>query len=307
MVRTRRPHHHPLTVILDGFFIFRYPIRIMTILDGKSYASTIRTKIKDRINTLQTKPGLAILLVGDDPASHIYVNLKQKACEEVGIHFEKCEYTANVSESELIKKITELNNRDDIHGILVQLPLPTQNANHVIAAIDPRKDVDGFHPKNLEALRANKPALAPAVVLGILKLIDKAVQGRERSGLHATIISSDFFAEPLQILLREQQISSDIVRPSDPLFIQKTTEADILIVALGKPNLIHADMIKHGAILIDVGTTKVDGKLVGDIDRASVESRAGALTPVPGGVGPMTVAMLLLNTLNAYGKQKRTS
>lgn len=281
-------------------------MRIMMILDGKTYASTIRAKIKERVGALETKPGLAILLVGDDPASHIYVNLKQKACEEAGIHFEKVLYSADVSEKELIEKIKKLNLLPDIHGILVQIPLPNQNADRVIAAIDPIKDVDGFHPQNLKALKEGKPALAPAVALGILKLIDKALEHKTRAGLHAVIVSSDFFAAPLEVLLREQQISSEVVHSNDASFKEKTSEADILIVALGKPNLIHGSLIKSGAILIDVGTTKVDGKLVGDIDRASVEEIASALSPVPGGVGPMTVAMLLLNVLNAYGKQKRT-
>lgn len=276
-----------------------------TILDGKTFAATIRQKIKDRISALASKPGLAIFLVGDDPASHIYVNLKQKACEEVGIHFEKFLYSNDVSETELIEKIHELNHREDIHGILVQLPLPTQNADRVIAAMDPVKDVDGFHPKNLDALRNGKPTIAPAVALGILKLIDKALEDHDRNGLQAAIISSDFFGEPLQILLKEQRIASVTVRPEDSQFKEKTSMADILIVALGRPNIINGSMIKPGAILIDVGTTKVNGKLVGDIDRASVEDIAGAISPVPGGVGPMTVAMLLLNVLNAYQKQKR--
>jgi methylenetetrahydrofolate dehydrogenase (NADP+)/methenyltetrahydrofolate cyclohydrolase len=295
-----------LTVILDGFFVFRYPMRIMMILDGKTYAQAIRSKIKERVSALKTKPGLAILLVGDDPASHIYVNLKQKACEEAGIHFEKVLYSADVSEKELIEKIEELNLQPNINGILVQIPLPNQDANRVIAAIDPIKDVDGFHPKSLETLKEGKPALAPAVALGILKLIDKALENKTRAGLHTVIVSSDFFAAPLKILLREQQISSEVVRPEDTSFKEKTLEADILIVALGKPNLISGSFIKSDTILIDVGTTKVDGKLVGDIDYTSVEPIAGALSPVPGGVGPMTVAMLLLNVLNAYGKQKRT-
>lgn len=276
---------------------------MVIILDGKALALNIRNKIKDRISHLDSKPGLAILLVGDDPASHIYVDLKQKACEEVGIHFEKVLYSRDASEAELIEKIQELNYRTDINGILVQIPLPNQDADRVIAAIDPVKDVDGFHPNNLEALRNGKPALAPAVALGILKLIDKALEDRDRKGLHAIIVSSSFFAEPLCILLHEHKISSDVVRPDNPSFKQKISEADILIIALGSPNLIDGSMIKPGAILIDVGTTKVDGKLVGDIDRASVENVAGALSPVPGGVGPMTVAMLLLNVLNAFQKQ----
>lgn len=276
---------------------------MMTILDGKALALTIRNKIKERVSALTTKPGLAIILVGDDPASHIYVNLKEKACEEVGIRFERFEYASEVSEEELIQQIRTLNERPDIQGILVQIPLPTQNADRIISEIDPLKDVDGFHKRNLELLREGKPAIAPAVALGILKLIDKALEDRDRSGLRAAIVSSDFFAEPLQILLQEQKVSSVTVRPEDESFKEKTSTADILIVALGSPNLIDVSMIKPGAILIDVGTTKVGGKLIGDVNRSSVESVAGALSPVPGGVGPMTVAMLLLNVLNAFQKQ----
>jgi methylenetetrahydrofolate dehydrogenase (NADP+)/methenyltetrahydrofolate cyclohydrolase len=150
-----------LTVILDGFFVFRYPMRIMMILDGKTYAQAIRSKIKERVSALKTKPGLAILLVGDDPASHIYVNLKQKACEEAGIHFEKVLYSADVSEKELIEKIEELNLQPNINGILVQIPLPNQDANRVIAAIDPIKDVDGFHPKVWKPSKKANPPLPP--------------------------------------------------------------------------------------------------------------------------------------------------
>lgn len=270
------------------------------ILDGKAMASTIRSKIKDRVSTIATKPGLAIILVGDDPASHVYVNLKQKACEEVGIHLEKFLYASDVSEQVLIEKIRELNELEDINGILVQLPLPMQNADRVIAAIDPKKDVDGFHPKNLESLRNGNPFLIPAVALGIMKLIDRAILKDRTVKRNAVIVSSDFFADPLSHLLREYNITSKVTRPDDPNFRNKTKSADILIVALGQPNFITANDIKSGSILIDVGTTKVDGKLVGDIDRTSVEPIAYALSPVPGGVGPMTIAMLLVNVLNAF-------
>lgn len=276
----------------------------MTLLDGTAYAKAIRAKITDRVHALPSKPGLAILLIGDDPASHVYVNLKQHACEEAGIFFERHIYPADVPEEKLVEDIQTLNARSDIHGILVQLPLPTQNADHVIAAIQPNKDVDGFHTKNLEALRAGKPTIAPAVALGIMKLIDKALGDASRSALHTTIVSSTFFAEPLQILLREQGITSSVTHPEDESFFTETKKADILIVAKGKPHLINGSMIKEGAVLIDVGTTKQNGILVGDVDRASVEPVAGALSPVPGGVGPMTVAMLLLNVLNAYLKQQ---
>ncbi len=279
------------------------------ILDGNALAATIRQKIKDRIDPLETKPGLAVLLVGNDPASHTYVNIKQKACEEVGIRFEKFLYSDETSEETLIEKISELNRRNEINGILVQLPLPTQNADRIIAAIDPIKDVDGFHPMNLEALRRGKPALAPAVALGIMKLIDRAMITsdhplpllvKEGGPKHAMIVSSDFFAEPLQILLKEHGITSEVTRQDDSDFQIKTRSADILIVAVGKPNLITANEIKPGSILIDVGTTKIDGKLLGDIDQTSVEPIAYALSPVPGGVGPMTVAMLLVNVLKAF-------
>lgn len=284
------------------------------ILDGKSIAQTIREKIKLQVATLPTTPGLAIILVGDNPASHIYVTLKQHACEEVGIHFEKFLYPAEIDEQKLIEKIYELNARDDVHGILVQLPLPNQNADRVIETIDPKKDVDGFHPKNLASLRHGESTLAPAVALGIIKLIDVALKHDHPHPLpacrqawlvkevetRATIVSSDLFAEPLILLLRELNITSTITRPEDSDFKQKTSSSDILIVALGKPGIITAEFVKPNAIVIDVGTTKINGKLFGDVDRESVEPIVSALSPVPGGVGPMTVALLLENVIKAY-------
>ncbi|MBI5370283.1 bifunctional 5,10-methylenetetrahydrofolate dehydrogenase/5,10-methenyltetrahydrofolate cyclohydrolase [Candidatus Uhrbacteria bacterium] len=271
------------------------------ILDGRAIAERIRSKIKVRIASLSSEPGLAVLLVGDDPASHTYVSIKQHACEEVGIRFEKYLYQADTITDELTKKIDELNARPDIHGILVQLPLPNQDTNQVIARIDPNKDVDGFHPENLQRLKAGKPAIASAVALGVIKLIGQATI--KATGT-AKIISSPLFAEPLSVLLAEQQMSSTVVDPNDPNLSEKTKTADILIVAVGRPGLITGAMIKPGAIVIDVGTSKVNGKLYGDVDRASVEPVAGALTPVPGGVGPMTVAMLLSNVLKALSLQR---
>ncbi len=275
------------------------------ILGGKAMAETIRAKIKDRVVGLKSKPGLAILLVGDDPASHTYVALKQKACEQVGIHFEKHEFDEDVSEIELLETIEQLNTRSDIHGILIQLPLPNQDPNPLIDAIDPLKDVDGFHPHNLEQLRQGLPSIASAVALGILKLIDAALSHQPRSTKHAVIVASNLFAEPIKILLLEQQIDSIVIQPDDPTFLTKTQTADILIVAVGKPGLITSKHVKHGAIVIDVGTTKVDSLIVGDVDFDSVEPIAYAISPVPGGVGPMTVAMLMLNVLKAYQLQNR--
>lgn len=266
------------------------------ILDGKALAARIRAKVKDRVAALPKPPVLAVLLVGEDPASAVYVGLKQKACEEAGIAFERLAYPANISEADLVNKIQELNARPEVTGILVQLPLPAQNADTVIAAIDPKKDVDGFHPENLRTLQKGEPGLVPAVALGIVKLIDEAhAPLRER---WAAIVSSPLFAKPIEALLAELDMKAFVVDPAGDV-AEKTKTADVLIVAAGRPGLITAEAVKPGAIVIDVGTTKVDDKLLGDVDRAAVEPVAGWLTPVPGGVGPMTVAMLLNNVLKA--------
>ncbi|HLD20647.1 MAG TPA: bifunctional 5,10-methylenetetrahydrofolate dehydrogenase/5,10-methenyltetrahydrofolate cyclohydrolase, partial [Patescibacteria group bacterium] len=209
---------------------------------------------------------------------------------------------------DLITKIEKLNQREDIHGVLVQLPLPSQNADQVIASINPLKDVDGFHPENLKRLREGKPAIASAVALGVMKLIDEATppfQGGARGGLHAVIVSSPLFAAPLQILLKEHAIDSVVVQAESTDLAEHVQEADILIVAEGIPGLITDTMVKPGATVIDVGTTRTDEGLKGDVDFDSVEKIAGAITPVPGGVGPMTVAMLLVNILKAYDLQKK--
>ncbi|NQV89468.1 MAG: bifunctional 5,10-methylenetetrahydrofolate dehydrogenase/5,10-methenyltetrahydrofolate cyclohydrolase [Parcubacteria group bacterium] len=276
------------------------------LLDGKAQALRIRDKIKNRVGALSTQPGLAVILVGDDPASHTYVALKQDACEEAGIYFEKFLYSAEVEEGEIIKKVRELNTRKDIHGILVQLPLPNQDANNVIPEIDPLKDVDGFHKENLERLRRGEPAIASAVALGVMKLISTALEHYPKGvNRTAVIVASVLFSEPIEILLKEHNLPTTVIQAESDNLAEVTKSADILIVAEGIPGLITGDMVKPGAIVIDVGTTRVDGKLMGDVEEASVEKIAGALTPVPGGVGPMTVAMLLVNILKAYGFQLR--
>lgn len=270
------------------------------ILDGKAIAARIRAKVKERVAALPKPPLLAVVLVGEDPASALYVGLKQKACEESGIKFERLAYPANISKSDLVKKIQELNVRPDVTGILVQLPLPAQDADAVIAAIDPKKDVDGFHPENLKALQSGKPGLVPAVALGIVKLIDEA--HAPLRGRWAAIVSSPLFAKPVEALLAELDVKAFVVDPAAPDVAEKTKTADVLVVAAGRPGLITGEAVKPGAIVIDVGTTKVGGKLLGDVDRGSVEPVAGWLTPVPGGVGPMTVAMLLNNVLKAASR-----
>lgn len=272
-----------------------------TILDGRKLSKTIKEKIKIRVMGLSTNPGLAVILVGSDPASHTYVNLKQKACEEVGILFNKIIYPDSVSEETIINKITELNNNKNIHGILVQLPLPNHDVDVIISHIDPKKDVDGFHKSNLEKLKNNKPSIAPAVALGIIKLICSSNVGLANK--EAVIVSSKLFAEPLQILLKDLKVRSKVVDHKSVNFSDLIKKADIVITAVGKPGLINESMLKSKSIIIDVGTTKVNGKLHGDVI-ISTENNDLFITPVPGGVGPMTVAMLLVNVLKAYQLQK---
>lgn len=272
------------------------------ILDGKSLADAIRAKVKDRVSRLPAAPGLAVLLVGDDPASHLYVGLKQKACAEAGIRFEKLLYPADVAEAVLLADIAQLNARPEVTGILVQLPLPSQDADRVVGAMDPKKDVDGFHPKNVEALTAGKPSLAPPVHLGVMKLIEAS--GTEVRGKAAALVCSDLFARPLTALLKERGVNATTVSPDDKSLAEKTRQADIVMTAVGRPKLITGSLLKPGAIVIDVGTTKLDEKTVGDVDRASVDPVAGWVSPVPGGVGPLTVAYLLLNLLKAQELQK---
>lgn len=275
------------------------------IIDGRTLAQNIRTKLKQRIQSLPSMPGLAVILVGADPASHTYVEIKQKACEEIGVHFEKYLYFATETEQTIIDKIHELNTRKDIHGILVQLPLPSQNADRVIQAIDPKKDVDGFHPENISRLEHGLSGMVPAVALGIMKLIDATK--KDLGGLKATIVSSVLFAQPITILLKERRVVARICQQETQDLHDLTREADILIVAEGSPSLITDDMVKPGAIVIDVGTTKTQQGLRGDVDSKMVEPVAGFITPVPGGVGPMTVAMLMLNVLKAYELQRHES
>lgn len=266
-----------------------------TILDGNALAKRVRDKVAERVQSLPTQPGLAVILVGDDPASHTYVSLKQKACEEVGIRSERIDFPADVPVETIIETVRSLNAREDIHGILVQLPLPSQDADLVIPEIDPDKDVDGFHQESLRRLRAGEPTIVSPVGLGVMKLI-----GEVPKETYAVIVASERFAEPLKLLMKEQGMVVDVIQAEVPALATITREADVLVVAEGIPGLITAAHVKPGAIVIDVGTTKVDEQLKGDVAFEEVEPLAGSITPVPGGVGPMTVAMLMLNVLNAY-------
>lgn len=269
----------------------------MHLLNGKKIAEQIRSDIKDRVSHLPNQPGLAVILVGTDPASHLYVSLKEKACLEVGIKFEKFLFPAFVTEGELLKKIAELNSRNDVSGILVQLPLPGQDTDRIIAAINPDKDVDGFHSENLRRLEAGEPCLVSPVVLGVMRLIEETRESL--ADKKAVLVMSEIFARPFRAVLTKAGAVVEVVLPTDSSLKEKTKNSDLLITAVGQPNLITGDMVKDGAIIIDIGTTKIEEKTVGDVDQTSVEGKTGWLTPVPGGVGPMTVAMLMRNAVSA--------
>lgn len=273
------------------------------ILNGNVLAKNIREKAAQRIANLPHPPGLAVVLVGDDPASHIYVSLKEQAARDVGIYIEKFLFPADAPEKTLVKKIRELNARADIHGILVQLPLPTQDADTVIGAIDYRKDVDGFHPENRKLLLANAPNLVPPVALAIMRML-QASRAPLASRNAVVVGNSDIFAEPVLELMKEAGVPAMFVHSDDSAVSAKTRAADILVVAVGRPNFLTRDNVKEGAIVIDVGTTKVDGRVVGDAS-PELAGHAGVMSKVPGGVGPLTVAYLLFNVIKAMEVQGR--
>ncbi len=272
------------------------------ILQGKQLAQTIRDKVAKEIKKHDKPLGLAAILVGNNPASKLYVLLKEKAAKEVGMYFERFEFDENVSNGELIDQIKELNDRDDIHGILVQFPLPNQDEDKIIAALDPKKDIDGFHDENKTRWGKKDEAIFPPVALAIEKLIKASHQPLE--GKQAVIISnSDIFAEPIKVLLSENKIESQRFGKDESALASKTRAADIIVVAVGEADFVKVDMVKEGAIIIDVGTNKKDGKNVGDVAE-DTHDIAGFISPVPGGVGPLTVAFLLKNVTEAAEMQK---
>lgn len=272
-------------------------------IDGKRQAEaltrTLRRAMVARLGQGR-RVGLAIVLVGDDPPSHRYVQLKKAACEKVGITFHSYLFDEGASDEEIIRAIRYLNDDPDIHAIIVQLPLPGQDADSVIAAIDPTKDVDGFHPSNMKKQLAGAPDLVPGLHRGIIELIRST--GEALAGKSAAVVAkSRAFAEPLMASLsREDVDASALYEPDlDEQALRRACRAaDIVIVAVGKPNLIDGSYLKPDAIVIDVGTNyDIDGSLCGDVDYDSARQVAGHITPVPGGVGPMTVAMLLANAM----------
>ncbi len=270
------------------------------LIDGSALAASIRAQLRVRVTALARPPGLAVIVVGDNPASAVYVRNKIRACAEVGVMSERVALPANISQSALHEYIDELNQRSDIDGILVQMPLPALiDARLAIDRVAPHKDVDGLHSANLGALLSGRPQFVACTAAGVIALIEST--GRTIRGQVATVVgASAVVGKPAALLLLSRGATVTLCNSSTRDLAAHTRAADILVVAVGRPGLISADMVKPGAIVIDVGINRLaDGRLAGDVDFASVAALAGMITPVPGGVGPMTVAMLVANTVTA--------
>jgi methylenetetrahydrofolate dehydrogenase (NADP+) / methenyltetrahydrofolate cyclohydrolase len=273
------------------------------LIDGSALSKRIRSDVAHRVAALSrrgVRPGLAVVLVGDDPASQVYVRNKVKACEEAGLHsvFEK--YDADLSEARLLERIAALNSDPSIHGILVQMPLPKHiDAHRVIEAIATRKDVDGYSVLSAGELMAGLPGFRPCTPYGCMKLIEST--GVDLRGKHAVVIGrSNTVGKPMALLLLQAHATVTICHSASTDLGFHTRQADVVVAAVGRRNTLRADMVKSGAIVIDVGINRnEEGKLCGDVDFAAVAQVASAITPVPGGVGPMTIAMLLVNTVEA--------
>ena len=271
-----------------------------TIIDGKALAAKCKEEIREKVGALKRRPGLAVIIVGDNPASRIYVNHKKKDCAECGIYSEEYALLANASQAELLELIGALNAREDIDGILVQLPLPPQfDEKTVLDAIAPDKDVDCFHPYNVGKLMIGEPRFLPCTPAGVMRMLDE--YGIDPRGRHAVVVGrSNIVGKPQAMLLLQRHATVTICHSRTPDLGAFTRQADILVAAVGKRDLITAGMVKEGAVVIDVAMNrKEDGKLCGDVDFAPVAEKASHITPVPGGVGPMTRVMLLENTLTA--------
>lgn len=278
-------------------------------IDGAAYASELRKKLAVEVAQLKQQtgktPGLTVVLVGEDPASQVYVRKKGEQAKEVGIISTEHRLPESASQQELLALVEQLNNDDSVHGILVQLPLPAQiDEKTVLTTISPEKDVDGFHPVNVGRLSIGDESLLPCTPHGSVHLIKSAL-GDNLSGMNAVVVGrSNIVGKPMAALLLQESCTVTIVHSRTQNIEQICAQADILVAAVGRPEMINADWIKPGACVIDVGINRIqrDGKnkLVGDVDYFSACEKAGAITPVPGGVGPMTIAMLLVNTLTAF-------
>lgn len=277
---------------------------MVSIIDGNKIAKDIRMQLREEALALKEKtglvPGLAVILVGEDPASQVYVGRKAKACEEVGFLSREYRLSADATEADLLKLIHDLNGDKSIHGVLVQLPLPKHIAtDKIIAAIDPHKDVDGFHPYNVGGLVTGSPLFIPCTPRGIMELIART--GIELAGKEAVVVGrSNIVGKPMALLLLAQNATVTMCHSKTIDLPAVTSRADVLIAAIGKARMITANMVKEGAVVIDVGVNRLEtGKLAGDVAFDEVAAKASYITPVPGGVGPMTIAMLMKNTLDA--------
>ncbi len=278
------------------------------LIDGKAIAAEVRAEVAAAVKGLVERgaqvPGLATILVGDDPASAVYVGGKIKACEEVGFKGIHRALPAGASEVEIESMIAELNADPSVSGVLLQLPLPAGlDGSRLSSLIDPLKDVDGLTPRSVAALAMARPGLRPCTPSGVIELLDR--HGVELEGAEAVILGrSDLVGRPLAALLLERNATVTVCHSRTRNLAEVCSRADILVAAVGRPRMVQADWVKPGAAVIDVGINRLEGGLVGDVDFDSVRERAGLLTPVPGGVGPMTIAMLLRNTLEAAAMQE---
>ena len=274
------------------------------IIDGKKMAEDIYTELKEEVKNLEDKPGLAVILVGDDPASLVYVRNKERACKRLGLNYRLMRFPQSADKNEILSTIESLNSDKEVNGIIVQMPLPEHlDPFEIVFAIDPLKDVDGLHPDNLGRLLSGKPRIIPCTPLGIIELLKR--ENIDIRGKNAVIVGrSNLVGKPLFHLLLSLDATVTVCHSKTTDLKEETSRADILVCAAGVPKLISADMVKRGAIVIDVGINRVGDKLVGDVDFENIVGIASAITPVPGGVGPMTVAMLMKNVITAYKLQK---
>jgi len=273
------------------------------LIDGNALSKQLRAEVAQRAAALKARgitPGLAVILVGDNPASQVYVRNKVKACEDSGLHSVLEKYDAAMTETQLLARIDALNNDPGIHGILVQLPLPAHiDAHKVIEAISPAKDVDGFHVASAGALMVGQPGFWPCTPYGCMKMLESI--NYDLKGKHAVVIGrSNIVGKPMALMLLGKNATVTICHSGTKDLKAMTLQADVIVAAVGKRNVLTADMVKPGAVVIDVGMNRNDeGKLCGDVDFEGVKQVAGWITPVPGGVGPMTITMLLVNTMEA--------
>ena len=281
------------------------------LLDGKALAAQIRARVRDEVGRLAQRgirPALAVVLAGDNAASKVYVRNKARACEEAGVRSQVFEFPASVTDAELLERVRSLNADAEVHGILVQLPLPPRvDTRSVLHAVAPGKDVDGFHPEHAAALLAGRPTMLPCTPAGVMRLLQHA--GVPLAGRRAVVLGrSDIVGKPLALLLLQSDATVTICHSKSRDLSEITAQADVLVAAVGRPKLVGAAMVKPGACVVDVGINRLaDGSLAGDVDFDAVKNVAGWITPVPGGVGPMTIAMLLENCLSAATRKESTA